>query len=101
MNRETLFKKRIDAGRQLTDKLLKYKPDHPLILALPRGGVPVGYEVANALEAPLDTLVARKIGAPFNPEFGVGAIASGDVIIIDNNSLQSLGLKREDLDPVI
>jgi putative phosphoribosyl transferase len=80
---------------------LKYKTRLPLILALPRGGVPVGYEVARALEAPLDTLVVRKVGAPQNPEFGVGAIAPGDVIILDNASIRSLGLEPRDLDPVI
>lgn len=101
MNRRQIFKDRIDAGQKLAEKLLTYKSEHPLILALPRGGVPVAYEVARVLEAPLDTLVARKIGVPFNPEFGVGAIAPGDVIVLDTASLESIGLKREDIDPVI
>jgi putative phosphoribosyl transferase len=95
------FKNRIDAGQQLAQKLLGYKEEKPLILALPRGGVPVGFEVARLLEAPLDTLVARKIGAPDNPELGVGAIAPGDVIMIDNNALNMLGLSQKSIEPVI
>lgn len=95
------FKNRSEAGKQLARELLQYKPEQPLILALPRGGVPVGFEVAKLLEAPLDTLVARKVGAPFNPEFGVGAIAPGDVIMFDERALNFLGLRKKDLDPVI
>ena len=96
-----IFKDRYDAGRQLARLLLEYKQNHPIIFALPRGGVPVGYEVARALEAPLDTVVARKIGAPSNPEFGVGAIAPGDVLVLDVETLDSLGLKQGDLEGII
>lgn len=96
-----IFKNRSDAGQKLAKKLLKYKAEHPLILALPRGGVPVAYEVARFLGSPLDTVAAKKIGAPFNPEFGVGAIAPGDVVMINNTSLESVGVKKEDLDPII
>lgn len=99
--KEIIFKNRIEAGRQLAGKLLERKMQNPLVLALPRGGVPVGYEVASKIKAPLDTIVARKIGAPFNPEFGVGAIAPGDVLVLDYASIQSLGLQRKDLDPII
>lgn len=102
MERATLpFKDRTDAGQRLAEKLKIYEKDRPLILALPRGGVPVGYEVARDLKAPLDTVVARKIGAPFNPEYGVGAIAPGDVLVLDNRLLQILDLRTEDLDPII
>jgi len=58
--------------------LLRYKEEHPVILALPRGGVPVGYEVAVALQAPLDIVVVRKLGAPGQPELGIGAVVDGD-----------------------
>src|SRR3989344_8882528 len=95
------FKDRTEAGKKLAEKLIEHKEDHPLVLALPRGGVPVGYEVAAALGSPLDTVVARKIGAPGNPEFGVGAIAPGDVLILDESSLLAHGIEREDLDAVI
>ncbi len=90
-----MFKDRREAGKLLAQKLIGYKGEYPLILALPRGGVPVGFQVARALEAPLDTLVARKIGSPKNPEFGVGAIAQGDVLILDKN------MDRKELDPII
>ncbi|MGD0948652.1 MAG: phosphoribosyltransferase [Candidatus Binatia bacterium] len=73
-----MFKNRKDAGRKLAARLLKYKDEHPVVLALPRGGVPVAYEVARALNAPLDIVVVRKLGAPGQPELGVGAVADGD-----------------------
>jgi len=95
------FKDRTDAGRQLAEKLLEYKKDNPIVFALPRGGVPVGYEVAKALGASLDTIVARKIGAPSNPEFGVGAIAPGDVLVLDVKTMRSLGLEQEDLQDIV
>ncbi len=92
-----LFTDRADAGRQLATQLDHYRFEHPLILALPRGGVPVGYEVAKALAAPLDTLAARKIGAPGNPEYGIAAIAPGDVIVVDHQSLERYGLTEEEV----
>jgi putative phosphoribosyl transferase len=75
-----LFQDRFDAGRVLSSKLrhLANRPD-VVILALPRGGVPVGYEVAKALHAPLDVFVVRKLGVPGQPELAMGAIASGGV----------------------
>ena len=72
------FKDRRDAGRQLAAKLLGYRDQHPLVLGLPRGGVPVAYEVARALDAPLDIIVVRKLGAPGQPELGIGAVVDGD-----------------------
>ena len=74
----TLFADRIDAGRQLACALLHLKPDRPVVLALPRGGVPVGFEVARSLEAPLDLLLVRKIGVPGYPELALGAVLDGD-----------------------
>jgi putative phosphoribosyl transferase len=73
-----MFKNRKDAGRRLAARLLQYKDERPVVLALPRGGVPVAYEVAMALNAPLDTVVVRKLGAPGQPELGVGAVVDGD-----------------------
>jgi putative phosphoribosyl transferase len=72
------FKDRRDAGRQLGAALMHLKVAHPLVLALPRGGVPVAYEVAQALDAPLDVLLVRKIGAPGFPELGLGAVVDGE-----------------------
>jgi predicted phosphoribosyltransferase len=77
-----VFADRSAAGRELAGAVLKLKLRPPvLVLGLPRGGVPVAYEVARALHAPLDVLVVRKIGMPGQPELAIGAIASGDVIV--------------------
>ena len=72
------FQDRADAGRQLARQLMAYKPEKPVVLALPRGGVPVGFEVATALGAPLEILSGRKIGAPGHSELGIGAVIDGD-----------------------
>src|SRR5437763_10548782 len=74
---EPLFRDRRDAGRQLAAALASYRQSRPVVLALPRGGVPVGFEVAKALGAPLDVLLVRKIGAPGHEELGLGAIVDG------------------------
>src|SRR5438105_4815033 len=73
----------------------------PLVLALPRGGVPVAREVADALAGPLDVLVTRKIGYPPQPELGVGAIAEGGEPVYDEQFLRRLGLSHGDLAPVV
>ena len=74
----SMFKDRRDAGRRLAGPLLRYENERPIVVALPRGGVPVGYEVARALGAPLDIMVVRKLGAPGQPELGIGAVVDGD-----------------------
>jgi predicted phosphoribosyltransferase len=71
------YENRIDAGRHLADALLHLKGSNPVVLALPRGGVPVGFEIAKALHAPLQVVLARKIGAPGQPELGLGAVVDG------------------------
>jgi putative phosphoribosyl transferase len=73
-----VFADRSEAGRQLAQRLARFKTERPLVLALPRGGVPVGFEVARALGAPLDLILVRKIGAPFQPELAIGAVVDGD-----------------------
>lgn len=78
LHAERVFADRRDAGRRLGNELVRLELDRPLILALPRGGVPVGAEVARMLAAPLDLLVVRKIGAPGHPELGLGAIVDAD-----------------------
>ena len=95
------FRDRADAGRQLADQLGSYAADRPIVLALPRGGVVTAFEVAHALHAPLDVLVVRKLGAPAQPEFGVGAIAPGDVRIVDHDSMRLAGMDDADLHRVI
>ena len=91
-----LFEDRVDAGKKLAKKLVKYASKNCLVLALPRGGVSVGFQVAKRLRVPLDVLVVRKLGAPSNPEFGIGAIASG-VKILDEEAIHNLGLSEDDI----
>jgi putative phosphoribosyl transferase len=87
------FRDRHDAGRRLADALGAYaRRDDVLILALPRGGVPVGYEVALALGVPLDVMQVRKLGVPGHEELAMGAIASGGVRILSENVVQALGI---------
>jgi putative phosphoribosyl transferase len=87
-----LFIDRREAGRRLAMALGNYRQDGPLVLALPRGGVPVGFEVATALEAPLDVLLVRKIGAPGQPELGLGAVVDGDdpQVILNDDLIRAL-----------
>ncbi|HJV52099.1 MAG TPA: phosphoribosyltransferase [Noviherbaspirillum sp.] len=73
----SLFRDRHEAGRRLAQALMHLKDEDPVVLALPRGGVPVAYEVARALDAPLDVLIVRKIGAPGHAELGLGAVVDG------------------------
>jgi putative phosphoribosyl transferase len=79
------FKDRSDAGRKLAKALAAYKDQRPVILALPRGGVPVAAEVAAALHAPLDLILVRKIGVPIQPELAMGAVVDGGAPIIVRN----------------
>jgi putative phosphoribosyl transferase len=87
-----MFKDRLDAGRELAVALHKYRDRAPIVVALPRGGVPVGYEVARALDAPLDVIIARKLGAPGHPELGIGAIAQGGALYLDADLIARLGV---------
>jgi putative phosphoribosyl transferase len=75
--RQALFANRSEAGRVLAQRLLGFKSERPVVLALPRGGVPLGFEVARMLEAPLDLVLVRKIGAPFQSELAIGAVVNG------------------------
>lgn len=90
------FRDRNEAGRQLAERLRKVLDETPVVLALPRGGVPVGYEVATALEAPLEVLVARKLGVPWRPELGMGAIAEGGALYLNTEVLAYADLTNEE-----
>jgi predicted phosphoribosyltransferase/dienelactone hydrolase len=91
------FADRRTAGRLLAGQLLKFKPERPLVLALPRGGVPVAYEVAERLDAELDVLLVRKIGAPHHPEFGIGAVIDGDnpQILVNQDVVDQLSIPSD------
>jgi putative phosphoribosyl transferase len=91
------FRNREDAGRRLAAELQPYAAERPIVLALPRGGVPVGYEVARALAAELDVWVVRKLGVPWHPELGVGAVAEGGYTHLTDEVLRHVGLSQDEL----
>ncbi len=92
-----IFKNRREAGERLAKRLLPLSVRDPVVLALPRGGVPVGAEIARALSAPLDLLLVRKIGAPGQPELAVGAVIDGERLdfVVNDDVLQALGLSMD------
>ncbi|CAN5870896.1 phosphoribosyltransferase [soil metagenome] len=92
--RAVIFADREDAGRRLAERLAGYRSEDAVVLALPRGGVPVGYEVARVLRAPLDVFVARKLGAPGQPELAIGAVAPGGVRILHDRVVRELGISE-------
>src|SRR5262245_29741342 len=96
-----LFRDRAEAGRLLATQLMKYagRPD-VLVLALPRGGVPVAYEVARALRAPLDVFLVRKLGLPGHEELAMGAIATGGVRVLNDDVVRALRIPNQVIDAV-
>lgn len=89
------FRDREDAGQKLAAELRGYATEQPIVLALPRGGVPVGYEVAKTLRAPLDVWVVRKVGVPWQPELGVGAVAEGGAVYLSDDLIEQVGLSED------
>jgi predicted phosphoribosyltransferase len=96
-----IFRDRTEAGRQLAARLAQYadRPD-VLVLALPRGGVPVGYEVARALHVPMDVFIVRKLGVPGHEELAMGAVATGGVRVLNDQVVQGLGIPDYVIDAV-
>ena len=95
------FRDRIDAGRLLATKLMEYAGQSDvLVLGLPRGGVPVAYEVARALEAPLDVYLVRKLGVPGHRELAMGAIASGGVRVLNEPLVRQLGIPASAIEDI-
>jgi len=98
----TRFRNRSDAGRQLATELRAYSNRSDVtVLALPRGGVPVGFEVASALQAPLDVFNVRKLGLPWHEEFAMGALASGGVRVLDEDVIRIAGVSETDIRQVL
>lgn len=98
----TAFADRRHAGQLLARRLAEYaNREDVLVLALPRGGVPVAFEVAFALGAPLDVFTVRKIGAPWNEEFAIGAIASGGIVLLDRPLIEEYGIALSDVDRIV
>ena len=95
------FENRAEAGRYLAQKLMAYR-DQPdvLVLALPRGGVPVAYEVAKALHAPLDVFLVRKLGVPGHEELAMGAVATGGVRVLNEAVVRALNISEEQINAV-
>lgn len=92
-----MFLNREDAGRQLAMALMHFKDEHPCILALPRGGVPVAFEVAKALQAPLDLVLVRRIGAPDQPELAIAAVVDGKYpeLVLNRRIVSALRISDE------
>jgi putative phosphoribosyl transferase len=97
-----VFQNRTDAGRQLAKALSKYKGQHPVVLALPRGGVPVAAEVAAALDAPLDLVLVRKIGVPQQPELAMGAVTDvkQPAVVRNDDIIELCGISDQAFDTV-
>ncbi len=95
------FRNRREAGRALARELARLAPMRPVVVALPRGGVPVGYEVALALNARLDIGLVRKLGAPMQPELGIGALGEGGMAIVDPETVRSLRISAAEIDAVL
>jgi putative phosphoribosyl transferase len=94
------FSDRADAGRRLAAALTAYRDEQPVVLALPRGGVPVAYEVARALRAPLDVILVRKLGVPWQPELAMGAIGEGGGRVLNEDVLRTARVREHDVEVV-
>jgi predicted phosphoribosyltransferase len=92
------FTDRNDAGRRLADQLERFRDADPIVLALPRGGIPVGYEVARHLGAPLEVFLVRKLGTPGREELAMGAIASGGAIVLNEDVIDLLGITGDEIE---
>src|SRR5665213_3471729 len=91
------FANRVDAGQRLAAQLKYLESEDPVVLGLPRGGVPVALEVARALGAPLDVILVRKLGVPFQPELAMGAIGEGGVRVFNAEVIQLAGVSSKEL----
>jgi len=91
----TFFTDRVDAGKRLASELKGFSGKKGIVLAIPRGGVVVGFEIARALNLPLDVIIPRKIGAPENPELAIGAVAEDGTAILDNQLIKYLNVSKE------
>ena len=95
---DVIFKDRVEAGQILANQLSKYAEQNPLVLGLPRGGVPVAFEVAKALRASLDVYIVRKLGVPGHEELAMGAIAVGDVTVLNKSVIKPLRISKNEIE---
>jgi putative phosphoribosyl transferase len=96
-----MFIDRRHAGQELGRALHRYSGTDPIVLALPRGGVPIGREIASALDAELDVLIVRKLGAPNNPEFAIGAVGEGGAVVLDEQTVVSMHMDDATLERIV
>lgn len=95
------FTDRTDAGRQLAQLLNAYAGANTVVLGLPRGGIPVAFEVAESLGAPLDVFPVRKVGAPHQPELAMGAVAPGEVVLLDRETIKALDIAEDTVRSIV
>jgi putative phosphoribosyl transferase len=95
-----LFHDRKEAGASLAEALMHYRDAHPVVVGLPRGGIPVAAEIARRLSAPLDLIIVRKIGCPWQPEYAIGALATG-VTVLNDEEIRALGIRPDQLNAAI
>jgi putative phosphoribosyl transferase len=100
MDRNVVFEDRREAGKALGELLGRYRGPDTIVLGLPRGGIVVADEIATALGAPLMAYPARKLGAPGHPEYGIGAVAPGGIMVLDERAVELLGISEEALERV-
>src|SRR3989338_7880361 len=96
-----MFRDRKEAGKRLSKKLLLFKSENPMVVGLPRGGVVVARSVADALEVPLEIIIVRKIGAPRNPEYAIGAIVEGGYSLFDEEAIERLGITDYEVQQIV
>lgn len=95
------FRDRSDAGRRLAERLESLEGEQPVVIALPRGGVPVAYEVAEGLDAPLDVMAVRKLGAPSHRELGMGALAEDGVRVLNDEVVEALSIGDDQIEATV
>lgn len=96
-----LFNDRKDAGKKLADRLGQGQWERPAVFAIPRGGVPIGCEIARKLHAPLDLIIPRKLPIPYNPEAGFGAVAPDGTVVLNEELVVQLGLEKPHIDSIV
>ncbi|HUL62413.1 MAG TPA: phosphoribosyltransferase family protein [Methanocella sp.] len=96
-----IFRDRREAGEKLAERLKAFKDQDPLVLAIPRGGVPVGCEISRALRAPFDLIVPRKLPIPYNTEAGFGAVTPDGTVVLNERLVAQLGLPQWEIDSIV
>ncbi len=96
-----MFRDRADAGKKLAEKLEAYRSQNPLVLAIPRGGVPIGCEITKALHASFDLIIPRKLPIPYNTEAGFGAVTPDGTVVLNEELVRQLGLSKADIDNIV